>query len=153
MNFHCQALCLVAALCSDACTDLTPPGATPPPDGGPIVTVSGTAYHWTTDSAIAVTIRNPSGASTFIACIPYHLQRYRNRWIDVPQPSVGFIDGECHYGQITSMDTVRYSVPLTNDYVPIAAWYRVVAHLYHDGAVGPPWGEANRVSAPFHVAP
>ena len=134
-----------------ACTDLTPP-AYLAPESGPMVTVTAGTYRWSVDSAIAVSVTNASGAMTFTLCGPFRLQRYRDGWQEVQQPGVGFAD-PCGSFPIASSDTLRQTIPLTNDYVPTSGWYRVVVNLYHDSNVRLPWAEANCASAPFQVKP
>src|SRR5689334_2270236 len=113
---------ILAACACNACTNLTPPLVPRAPDSGPVVSVTKLQYHWSVDSAIAISVVNPSGDIAFVSCWPFRLQHYHNGWREVEQPSVGFVDGICGIYPFARSDTLRRSIPLQNIYVPVSGW-------------------------------
>ena len=145
---------IVTALSLAACrADLTPPSDPTPEVPGPVVSVSQERFSWSQDAVISVTLTNPDGAPVYPMCRYYRLQRYRDGWRTSASPIVLTGSIACPTARLAPGDSVRYALPLTNDYIPFNGWYRIVLDVYRDSAMTSQWEERSRASPAFLVTP
>lgn len=158
MRMNKSRLCLAISTLT-ACIAFAP-DLTPPPDPvaegpGPVVTVDRSAYRWSVDSAVVVTVTNDRDVPVYYrACLPYNLDRYEAGWQHSPLP-YGCPAGEASSSirRLAAGGSTGMTLPLTNDVFPTSGWYRVEFHAYRDSTMRTPWGQDSRVSPAFRVGP